>query len=271
MALKPLLKKLEKADKAQQEIQQHEARRSKFQAPIARVSRGQIKNAEYNPRKITKHAAKKLEHSLRKKGLVSTLTWNRQTGNLVGGHQRLAILDALHGSPDYTIDVSVVDLPPKDEAELCVQLNSPGSQGEYDPEKFRELFESFPDLDSVDLGMDQMDLEILFQGMDVDVATLAQKEEPKEPESVKETLNELERINALKRRKQEYKGDVRKDDDPRFFTIIVFDNNDEREKFLQFIEQPAQTKYLDARTMCDNLGIELTPKDEPAQTDLLNG
>lgn len=59
---------------------------SKFQSfETATIHRGQIKNAEYNPRIMSKDAKKRLRKSIRDSGLVAALTWNRRTGNLVGG------------------------------------------------------------------------------------------------------------------------------------------------------------------------------------------
>lgn len=55
-----------------------------------RWSRDRIKNALYNPRTIDRFARQKLEADLKKVGLLAPLTVNRRTGNIVGGHQRLA-------------------------------------------------------------------------------------------------------------------------------------------------------------------------------------
>ncbi len=73
-----------------------------------RIHRSKIKNAPYNPRSIDDHARKKLHHNLKKKGLLDALVWNKRTGNLVSGHQRLSILDDLSATgDDYTLDFAV--------------------------------------------------------------------------------------------------------------------------------------------------------------------
>ena len=59
------------------------------------IGREQIQNAPYNPRYIDTAARNKLKEKIKKVGLVETLVWNKQTGNLVSGHQRLSILDEL--------------------------------------------------------------------------------------------------------------------------------------------------------------------------------
>ena len=70
--------------------------KSKYQAyETETISRDQIKNAPYNPRIMDDGAKKRLKKNIARHGLVSALTWNKRTGNLVGGHQRLEQLDAL--------------------------------------------------------------------------------------------------------------------------------------------------------------------------------
>jgi len=56
-----------------------------------------LRPAPYNPRRISKRAAKGLAASLRHFGDISGLVWNRRTGHLVCGHQRLAALKLEHG------------------------------------------------------------------------------------------------------------------------------------------------------------------------------
>ena len=92
------------------------------------ISRKQIKNAPYNPRIMDKEAAKRLKKAIQTHGLVSALTWNKRTGNLVGGHQRLQQLDALEKSDDYELTVCVVDVDEREEAALNVELNNPSMQ-----------------------------------------------------------------------------------------------------------------------------------------------
>lgn len=48
-----------------------------------------LKPASYNPRSITKGRLEALERSMRKFGDLSGITFNRKTGRLVGGHQRV--------------------------------------------------------------------------------------------------------------------------------------------------------------------------------------
>ena len=141
--------------------------KSKYQSYETQViSRDQIKNADYNPRIMDESAKKRLRANLAKHGLVSALTWNKRTGNLVGGHQRLEQLDALEKSKDYELTVCVVDVDPREEAALNVQLNNPSMQGEWDLDKLANMAEEF-DLDlSTDMGFTESDIDFMFEGDD---------------------------------------------------------------------------------------------------------
>lgn len=60
--------------------------KSKFQNyDTETISRDMIKNAPYNPRIMDEKAKKRLRANIAKHGLVAALTWNKRTGNLVGG------------------------------------------------------------------------------------------------------------------------------------------------------------------------------------------
>lgn len=128
------------------------------------VDREVINEAYYNPRKITAARRKKLKNFLEseKGGLLSPLTWNQRTKNLVGGHQRLKILDALHKGKPYKLTVAVVDMDELDEVRANIFMNNPNAQGEWDVDKLHEIHELFPDLDfTKDLAFEEKDLNIL--------------------------------------------------------------------------------------------------------------
>lgn len=52
-----------------------------------------ITYASYNPRILSEHDGKSLDNSMTTFGDIAGITFNKQTGNLVCGHQRLKILD----------------------------------------------------------------------------------------------------------------------------------------------------------------------------------
>lgn len=114
--------------------------KSKYQKYIVEtINRADIKNADYNPRLIDDENKKALKKALKKHGLVEAIVWNRRTGNLVGGHQRLEALDTLEKNQDYSLDVCVVDVDQREEAVLNVQLNNPSLQGDWDLNRLEEM------------------------------------------------------------------------------------------------------------------------------------
>lgn len=104
------------------------------------IHRSKLSGAEYNPRSITDQERLKLKKALTKHGLVAPITWNKRTGNIVGGHQRLSIMDSLMRTGDYSMTVAVIDVEPSKEKELNILLNNTASQGSFDMEKLRDMF-----------------------------------------------------------------------------------------------------------------------------------
>lgn len=51
-----------------------------------------LKPAEYNPRKITKEQLESLKKAMEEFGDLSGIVFNRRTGNMVGGHQRIKVI-----------------------------------------------------------------------------------------------------------------------------------------------------------------------------------
>jgi len=208
--------------------------RSKYQAfDTETISRSEIKNAPYNPRIMDKEAKKRLKKNIRENGLVSALTWNRRTGNLVGGHQRLEQLDALENNSEYELTVCVIDVDERKEAELNVKLNNPSMQGEWDLDKLANLTEEF-DLSLDDLGFSKSDAEFLFDGDD----RFTELYNTPEAEEMKGQLQEIK--EARRSMNEKYKEGGRID----FYDIVVFASPEEREAFHREISVPASEQYL---------------------------
>jgi hypothetical protein len=132
---------------------------------IETVLRSAIKPHPKNPRVIHDGAKKKLKDKMAEVGLLQPLIVNKTTGYLLGGHQRLASLDSLEryrpGHNDYKLDVAIVELDLKQEADMLVFLNNPSSMGRWDSDMLAELT-SVTEFGS--MGFDQVDVEILFGG-----------------------------------------------------------------------------------------------------------
>jgi len=123
---------------------------------IERVPMAKLKPADYNPRQHLKAgdaAYEKLVRSMEEYGYVQPLVWNKATGNLVGGHQRLKILIA-QGATE--VDVVVVELTPEKEKALNLALNK--IQGDWDQQKLAQLLDELITLPDFDLRLTGFDL-----------------------------------------------------------------------------------------------------------------
>ncbi len=156
------------------------AARSKFQRfDVERWHRSRIQGAPYNPRTLSDAARAKLRANLDVDaggvGLLDPLTVNRRTGNLVSGHQRLAILDALEGREDYSIDVSVVELSDKQEREQNIFFNQRGAQGDWDAKLLGQML---PGLSIAATGFDDVTLRPLFDTKAIDELLGVKRDRP---------------------------------------------------------------------------------------------
>ena len=90
---------------------------------IRKVPVKDLKPAKYNPRKDLKPGDpefEKLKRSVEEFGYVEPILWNQRTGVVVGGHQRLKVLQNL----GYTeVDCVILDLDEQKEKALNVTLN----------------------------------------------------------------------------------------------------------------------------------------------------
>lgn len=99
------------------------------QVETVRMPLAMLLPADYNPRKISDRAMKGLRASLERFGELGGIVYNKRTGRLVGGHQRVKALAAM-GIDDA--EVRVVDLPVAEEKAANLALNHPGIGGEWD-------------------------------------------------------------------------------------------------------------------------------------------
>lgn len=105
---------------------------------IEKMKLSDLKPAAYNPRVDLEPGMEefeKLKTSIQEFGFVDPPIFNKQTGNLVGGHQRVAV--AQHLAQYDEIEVSVVDLPLEKEKALNIALNK--ISGRWDEEKLSIL------------------------------------------------------------------------------------------------------------------------------------
>lgn len=105
-----------------------------------------LRPAPYNPRTITDQAKAALQVSIERFGDISGIVWNRRSGNIIAGHQRLDVLRKAHGEALDLIDgaihtpsgerfpVRVVDWDDQTELAANIAANSPSMQGAFTPD-----------------------------------------------------------------------------------------------------------------------------------------
>ena len=140
------------------------------------VKVGDLRQATYNPRKITKEQLARLGRALKEFGDLGGIVYNRRTGNLVGGHQRVKHLDPAwpikvdHDVEDAVGTVGIghiktpfgvfafreVDWSLEKEMAANIACNKQG--GSFDDDKLREVMQ--------DLSEAQFDLELTGFGQD---------------------------------------------------------------------------------------------------------
>lgn len=207
--------------------------RSKYQkGEMLTLKRSEIKGAEYNPRIIDKENQKRLKKGLKDHGLVSPITWNKRTGNIVSGHQRVSQLDALERNQDYELDVWCIDVPIEEEAKLNVILNNASVQGDWDLEKLIGMADDF-DLDFVDdMGFSKLDVDTMFDGLFSDAYETPEREE------VTTKIDELKAVREKSR--EQYKENAKLN----YYTIIVFADEEEKRAFHKKISVPFSEEYI---------------------------
>jgi hypothetical protein len=129
----------------------------------------ELKPAPYNPRKITKDRQNMLQKSLETFGDLSGIVFNIRTGHLVGGHQRVKLMERRYPiekqpSSDSTGTVAIGyirtpygqvpyrEVDWEEDREKAANIAANKHRGEFDNEKLREL------LESIDTGSFEMEI-----------------------------------------------------------------------------------------------------------------
>lgn len=210
--------------------------KSKYQkGEIQTLKRSQLKGAEYNPRLIDKEAKKRLKKGLQQHGLVSPITWNKRTGNIVSGHQRISQLDALEKNKDYELDVWVIDVDESEEAVLNVQLNNPSMQGEWDLDKLFDMTEKF-DVSFDDMGFTKLDVDFMYDGDE----RLTELFETPEAQEVKEGLAAVKEARQAGKERMQDKNSIN------WYSVIVFEDEAAKAEFYKKISVPMSEEYITA-------------------------
>lgn len=126
-----------------------------------------LKPAPYNPRQIDEDSLSGLKASIKKFGYVEPIIWNKKSGYIVGGHQRLK---ALKDEGIEEVDVVCVDLEETEEKALNVALNNKHIQGDWDSEKLGSL------LSEIKISLPEFE-ELKLDDLEVEIAPLEQESE----------------------------------------------------------------------------------------------
>lgn len=201
-----------------------------------KIARSQVvSEGDVNPRKISEDNMKRLRKSIRDNGLVGPLVWNRTTGHIVGGHQRLAALDSLMHTDDYELEVTEIELPERDEFKLNVVLNNADSQGEFDFTLLGKITGIYGLDPGEDLGFSQEVIDIQFP----EIAPIEELTDSGETKLIERetTPEEIEAMRArkkavrekIKENRAEY-GDYKSE--PKGILTIVFEKQSAKVEWL---------------------------------------
>ena len=239
---------------------------------IEEVKRNEIQGADYNPRRITEEAKKKLKKSLKEHGLVMPIVVNRRTMTIVSGHQRVSLLDDIIHKDDYPLHVAMIDVDEKQEAVLNVSLNNQSLMGEWDTFALQDLHALFPDIDyATDFGFDESEIDIMFSDAFKNEEMEAELFDPMK-EAKKAGTEEFRQMKKGQREKAKEGLDepatVHELSDLDYTLTVVFPNNREKADFMRKIRKDPKEKFIKSSIFYDiSKGVynlsSLTTEKEP--------
>lgn len=136
----------------------------------------ELREAPYNPRKMSKEEYEKLKRSIERFGYIDPLVWNKRTGNVVGGNQRLKILKEL----GFTV-VDVVEIDIDENAEKALNLALNKISGVWDLEKLEEVLRSLEGPLIELAGFEPEEVEDILNEVNLEELYTDIEEGPKEP------------------------------------------------------------------------------------------
>lgn len=243
------------------------------------VNREEIVEADYNPRKITDNAFKKLKKwfAAEGKGQLAPIIVNKNSMTVVSGHQRLKVLDQLNRGKPYQLTVSLADLDEKTEVEANVFMNNSSAMGEFDFDMLRDLHDIFPEVSFTDgFGFDDADISMIFDDneFDVEMGDTPQAEAIKndtkkymntgKDENLEEDEDELneqnmpytkEELRAKRQQGEKQRRDQENIDDivsrADYTFTIVCTTNEEKHDLMRKLGEKETEKYVRASKLYD--------------------
>lgn len=241
-----------------------------FTSEIVELKRSQIHFASYNPRKITHEGKAALKRSLKRYGVLGGIVVNKRTNNtLVGGHQKVAILDEIFKYPenDYTLRVELVDVDEKKEKEANLVLNNQNVGGEWDYDALREII---PDIDYKDAGFTEEDLDIV--GVDYNFQSEGENniageldnlmqpvQEEHEQQLAQKQAERAEKVAHMKQVKQEVKEAATKAAaNMDAYLMLSFDTFEAKQEFCEKFGFNPEDKFLKGEVFEEKIETLLT-------------
>jgi ParB-like chromosome segregation protein Spo0J len=168
---------IDNSDKELESIMEKKARPLVGKIEITYVDIGEIKRTGYNPRRILPEAYEKLKKSLGHFGLVDPLIIRKQDKTVIGGEQRLTVLEE---TGVKRIPVVAIDIAENEAKALNIQLNNPNSQGFFDDEALGRLLNELVNIEDIEItgfSIDEIDKLCNIQDPIIDIPTGTYKEQ----------------------------------------------------------------------------------------------
>lgn len=197
---------------------------------MVRIHRMRINEATYNPRVISDRARGRLKDGIKTVKLVSPLVWNKRTGNLVSGHQRLRVIDGLEHKRDYWLTVAQIDVDLDTEVEINLLLNNPEAQGAFDIGKLHQLVVERQKplrLEATGFGADDMYSMFGYKAFHGDEGA---EQLDKLADDLRDKREAYERVVNTAKNSQEACSDRTAGED--YYVVAVFQNGKDRDAFL---------------------------------------
>lgn len=240
-----------------------------FSSSIVEVKRSEIHPADYNPRKIDEQGKRMLKRSIKQFGVVGGIIVNSQTGNtIVGGHQKVSILDEMYKYPDndYSLRVEMISVDRKTEKTLNVALNNGNISGTWD---FDALAQIIPDIDWKAAGLTDADLNMI--GVDYLLQTeeessvadaledlmapvTEQREAEKAERQAEKQLERAEKVAHMKEVKQQVKEAAQKQAESMdAYVMLSFDTYEAKAAFCTRFGYDADMKFIKGEVFSDQV------------------
>lgn len=211
------------------------------------LNRSEINLADYNPRKLSLEARKRLKANIKRLGIMGGIVWNELSGNLVSGHQRISILDEINGYPknDYEIVVEKVSLTESEEKEQNIFLNSKSVQGDFDSELMANIIN---DIDPILAGLDEFDLTMLqLESPSINYTDIMEKVSKLSPPTAPLSKEEV------KAKKEKYSREVDDKWEGEPTVILSFDSFQNKAEFMEALGKDLYDKIIKGEEVAERI------------------